>query len=261
MIIKIDLPKKRVSDYPMIQNAETHSFVEKKDIILVKSFFDQWQLYKKIVDNNYLHHLETYAILHDFLSSHFMASFSIMDLGCGDAHFMAYALQHTKVREYVGVDVSEVALEMARENMALLDCQKLFSNQDFVAFMNKSNPCADIIWMGLSLHHLSLEEKDYFISSCHRALANGGYLMIFDPVMRSEENREDFIYRWWDLTQRDWRALSVQEKQSLRQHVFFSDFPERLDTFIELGKAKGYKQVFSPYCDCDEIYRLVCFRK
>lgn len=245
----------------MIKSEATSDLVEKENIDLVKGFFDRWQLYKKVMDNNYLHHLETYAILHDFLSSHFKNPFSIIDLGCGDASFMAHALQHTKVWKYAGVDISRIALEMARKSMASLDCEKLFLNQDLIAFMNRCHHDADIIWMGLSFHHLSLAEKDSFVSRCNRALTKGGFLMVFDPVMRDYEGRDEFLNRWWDLNQRDWRALSVRERQSLRQHVFLSDFPESLNTFMEMGKENGFSRVFSPYCDPDEIYRLVCFKK
>jgi len=43
----------------MIKSEATSDLVEKENIDLVKGFFDRWQLYKKVMDNNYLHHLET----------------------------------------------------------------------------------------------------------------------------------------------------------------------------------------------------------
>ncbi len=85
--------------------------------------------------------------------------------------------------------------------------------------------------------------------------------MIFDPVRHDEEDREEYIERWWDFVQDEWRSLRPEEKQALYQHVVQSDFPETLSAFTEIGKDLGFSRVFSPYCDDEGLYRLVCFRK
>lgn len=245
----------------IVQNAEVFPVVKKESIDTVVSFFDQWQIYKKIMNNNYLHHFETYAILNKFLLSRFKEPFTIIDLGCGDALFMTNALQGTQVQEYIGVDVSDVALELAKKNIAALSCDKTLRSQDLHTFMVNGCPIVNIIWMGLSLHHLPLVQKGEFIASCKEALTKGGYLMIFDPVRRDDEDREEYISRWWEFVQEEWRSLLPEEKQALYQHVVMSDFPETMSAFIELGKTLGFSRVFSPYCDDERLYRLVCFRK
>lgn len=245
----------------IVQNAEVFPLAKQESIDTVARFFDQWQIYKNIMNSNYLHHFETYAILNKFLLSHFKVSFTIIDLGCGDALFMANALQGTPVQEYIGVDVSDHALELAKERIAALNCDKTLLNQDFYSFVGNGCPMANIIWMGLSLHHLPLIQKSNLIASCKEALAMGGYLMIFDPVRHDEEDREEYIERWWDFVKDEWRSLHPEEKQALYQHVVLSDFPETMSTFTEIGKDLGFSRVFSPYCDDEELYRLVCFRK
>jgi cyclopropane fatty-acyl-phospholipid synthase-like methyltransferase len=245
----------------IVQNAEVFPIIEKESIDTVTSFFDQWQIYKKIMNNNYLHHFEIYAILNKFLSSHSKAPFTIIDLGCGDALFMTNALQGTEVQEYIGVELSDVALGLAKKNIAALNCDKTLLNRDFHSFMVNGCPIVNIIWMGLSLHHLPLIQKGGFIASCKEALTMGGYLMIFDPVRRDDEDREEYISRWWDFVQAEWRSLPLDEKQALYQHVVLSDFPETMSTFMELGRRLGFSRVFSPYCDDEGLYRLVCFRK
>lgn len=245
----------------IVQNAENFPVIEKESLDRVVSFFDQWQIYKNIMNSNYLHHFETYAILSRFLSSHFKSPFTIIDLGCGDALFMSNALQGTQVQEYIGVDVSDAALGLAKKNIAALNCDKTLMNQDLYAFISSGCPMANIIWMGLSLHHLPLVQKSGLIASCREALTMGGYLMIFDPVRHDEEDRDEYVSRWWDFVQKEWRSLSPEEKQALYQHVVLSDFPEAMSTFIDLGKAIGFSRVFSPYCDDEGLYRLVCFRK
>lgn len=55
-------------------------------------FNNQWILYQKILNNNYMGHQEIYDILHEFLLSNFQKPFKMLELGCGDATFTAKAL-------------------------------------------------------------------------------------------------------------------------------------------------------------------------
>lgn len=48
-------------------------------------FNNQWILYQKILNNNYMGHQEIYDILHEFLLSNFQKPFKMLELGCGDA--------------------------------------------------------------------------------------------------------------------------------------------------------------------------------
>ncbi|MDY7013154.1 MAG: ubiquinone biosynthesis protein UbiE, partial [Cyanobacteriota bacterium] len=55
-------------------------------------FNQQWQLYQKILFNNYMGHQEIYGVLHELLINDLKKPFSLLDLGCGDASFTAQAL-------------------------------------------------------------------------------------------------------------------------------------------------------------------------
>ena len=90
-------------------------------------FFDnQWSIYQKILNNNYMSHRECYDRLHRFLIDHFRKPYSLLDLGCGDASFTARSLSHTLIASYIGIDLSEAALEIAQNNMSDLPCQKTY---------------------------------------------------------------------------------------------------------------------------------------
>lgn len=54
-------------------------------------FFKEWQLYSKVLAQNYLYHREVYAQLHEFLVTRLNRPFTLLDLGCGDAGFVARA--------------------------------------------------------------------------------------------------------------------------------------------------------------------------
>ena len=51
----------------------------------VALFEEQWQLYRKFVDNNYLYHREVYGQLHRILVHEAAQPFRFLDIACGDA--------------------------------------------------------------------------------------------------------------------------------------------------------------------------------
>ncbi len=134
----------------------------------VKSFFDQWKIYQKVMSLNYLSHREAYAVLQAFLIDHFPKPFSFLDLGCGDAAFTAKVLKKVRINAYVGVDLSENALKIAEENLAALECPKKFLVSDLKDVFRSLEGAWDFVWIGLSLHHLPYEEKECFLVECRK---------------------------------------------------------------------------------------------
>lgn len=230
-------------------------------IDVVRAFFDQWNLYQKIMHNDYLYHHEIYKILHELLAVSFHEPFSVLDLGCGDAFFMGKAVSDTLVDRYVGVDISEIALDLARNNMADVPCSRSFVKGDFYALLDGDMGKFDLIWTGLSMHHLSLLQKDHFIAKCCQILKPDGRLMAFEPTMRDGEDRDEFCRRWRNVCISKWNALSDEEKEGISRHVFSSDFPESLTTLRQIGTRHGFRDVRSLFCDADELYQLACFQR
>jgi ubiquinone/menaquinone biosynthesis C-methylase UbiE len=92
-----------------------------------KVFNDNWKTYQVVLNNNYLCHREMYAAFHQFLISHYESrAFSILDLGCGDAFYMAQALADIAVKKYTGIDVASVALQNAKQNLLSISGTKQF---------------------------------------------------------------------------------------------------------------------------------------
>lgn len=243
-------------DNPALPLLNQHENVEE-----VRKFFNQWALYQKIVDHNYLGHKEAYSTFGEFLREHFARSFSLIDLGSGDASFMARILQGMKISSYEAVDISPVALSLASKNMCSVEGEKIFTNDDFFRLIQKKRRPADVIWIGLSLHHLPFDQKSHLISQCRRSLTSEGLLMIYDPVLKEGESRDQFVQRWWAFCQSQWMALSFEEKNSIYEHVRSADFPETLSTYKNLGKTCGFSHVSSVFVDCSGIYEIIVFKK
>ena len=95
------------------------------------------------------------AILHRVLAA-VPRPFRFLDLACGDARGVVGALRGTAVAHYHGVDLSRPgALAMASVSVEALTCPVELDQRDFIAAMADRPEPADVVWIGLSLHHLA----------------------------------------------------------------------------------------------------------
>ncbi|MDD5085818.1 MAG: class I SAM-dependent methyltransferase [Candidatus Omnitrophica bacterium] len=225
----------------------------------VKAFFDRWKIYQKAMKNNYMFHREVYAILRKFLQKNFRQGFSLLDLGCGDASFISKALRHTGISQYRGVDLTDVALGIARENMKKVKCDKKFIKGDFAKFIRKNKETYDVIWLGLALHHLSLRQKALFLTKCGKIINKNGCLMIFDPFMRESDDRREYLRRSLKVYTKHWRVLTPEEMARLFGHIKTSDYPEKFSMYRSLAPRTGFRKVRYLFKDPFGIHCLICY--
>lgn len=227
----------------------------------IKEFFDHWNLYHKIMQHNYMSHRQVYGVLHGFLVRNFSEkSFSLLDLGCGDAEFMSGALSGTRIRAYTGVDISDVALTLAGKNMRRLSCRKLFICRDFFRAIRRPWR-ADVIWMSLAFHHLRLRQKADFFMQCKKICAPKGYLILYEPTLREGKDRNDFLKRWWSFCSKRWRTLTARELLLIKKHIREDDFPERFSTYACLARKAGFAHARQVYADRSGINKIMVFYK
>ncbi len=72
-------------------------------------FNHNWQIYQKVLQNNYMEHREFYSVLHQFLVHRIQKPFQLLDLGCSDAGNTTSALIGTIQADY-GIDIAQVAI-------------------------------------------------------------------------------------------------------------------------------------------------------
>jgi hypothetical protein len=88
------------------------------DAAALAQFQEQWATYRKLVESDYLSHIEVGRILQETLNQVFASPFCFLDIACGDATMMKAALRGTRVLHYHGIDLSQAALELAAANLA-----------------------------------------------------------------------------------------------------------------------------------------------
>jgi SAM-dependent methyltransferase len=230
----------------------------KEDAESVRGFFQGWMRYWRAVDEDYLGHREAYALLNCFLRENHPEPFLILDCGCGDSSYMVKGLVGTSIAHYTGVDMSENALELAKQNLEGLGFDVELIPGDYAELMKTLKIEPDVIWIGLSLHHLPAEQKRVFLRECREKLKHKGcHMLIFEPMSWKEETREHYLNRWWATCWNDWSAISADDKRSFRDHVFTSDFPESHDAYQRLAEEAGFHGADLLMTDQKELYGML----
>src|SRR5690348_5716176 len=150
-------------------------------------FEQQWQVYRKMVDNNYLCHHEVYGLLHDVLIRDASQPFRFLDLACGDAGATVKALRGTRVAHYAGIDLSGPALALARAATAELGCAVELIRRDFTEALRDWREPVDVAWIGQSLHHFRASDKLMLMRNIRRLLGDRGLLLTYEPTSRDDE--------------------------------------------------------------------------
>ena len=225
----------------------------------VREFFNGWSLYRRIVDNDYLYHRSVRESLAAWLDG-LNHPFSFLDLGCGDAEFSSGLLKGRHLVSYTGIDISPVALDLAEKNTRDLMAPCKLHVGDFLMSLSTLAESYDLIYIGLSLHHLTRAEKEFFFGELRRKISPGGTLLIFDPVLTPGESRESYMGRWVDHAEWAWKALSLEEVTGAIEHVTTSDYPEEITTLNHMATGAGFLPAEILFMDRTDFYALMAFK-
>lgn len=229
-----------------------------------ENFFNQqWKIYEKMLNNNYLGHREIYSVLHSFLVSYFQTPFKMLEFGCGDASFTAHSLLNTRISNYQGINLSAPALEIAKQNLAAIQCNVTLTKGDFSQLILElpqgEYSKFDVILISFALHHLSLAQKDCFIGQLNNLLAPGGVFILIDVICQEEEDRETYIRRYLDNVYKSWSLLTPLEHSMVEKHISTSDFPETQQTLDKISQKYNFARFECLYQDPLNSTQLLCF--
>src|SRR3954454_821220 len=225
------------------------------DAAAEEQFARDWRTYAKLVDHDYVFHREVYAMLHRVLAE-LAGPFRFLDLACGDARGVVGALRGTAVAHYHGVDLSLPALEMARAAVEALGCPVELDHRDFVAAMADRPEPADVVWIGLSLHHLQPPDKLTILREARGVLGGQGQLLLYEPTCRDGEDRAGYLERFAGTHRPLWTALSDGEWTTILDHVTRCDFPETASGWPALGRAAGFASLEELFVAPTDLYRM-----
>lgn len=221
-------------------------------------FQKEWSTYRKMVDNNYLFHAEACHWLRGILAER-VSPFHMLDIACGDAGTTVKALEGTSIAKYTGMDLSLPALEIARNNLHVLNCPVELLHTEFSQALENWNDPVDIVWIGLSLHHFRSPQKLSAMRQVRRFLNRDGLFLVYENSSPDGEERETWLKRW-DRQKPLWRAFSPAEWQAMATHVHENDFPETATRWHELGREAGFNDIHEVFIAPSNLFRMYSFR-
>jgi ubiquinone/menaquinone biosynthesis C-methylase UbiE len=224
----------------------------------VQAFFAQWEVYRQCIKHNTLHHREVWAMLHAGLEK--QPPFRFLDIACGDAVMTTAALAGTAVTSYTGVDFCGPALEEARRITQELPCPAEFREMDYVQFVERAEECFDVIYLGLSLHHLGRAHKRRTLADIRRRTAPEGCFYLYEPVLLEGESREDCLGRWQERLETTYRAFTPESREAIWMHVSTADHPEETSEYLAAAEAAGFMDGTVLFTDPARLYSLFRFR-
>jgi ubiquinone/menaquinone biosynthesis C-methylase UbiE len=223
-------------------------------------FEREWLTYRKMVDNNYTFHREVYNELHRVLVGDAVQPFRFLDIACGDASMTATALKGTRIAHYHGMDLSQAALDLARNALAELTCPVNLERRDYVEALSDYTERADVVWIGYSLHHLRASAKLALMRKIRAAMGACGVFLMCEPASPDDEDRSAWLRRYERLNQPLWTALTPEEWDAVMTHVRANDFPETSSRWHTLGREAGFSEVREVFIAPDDLHRMYCLK-
>ena len=226
----------------------------------IKEFFQQWNVYQKIIAMNYMMHREMYDYLQDSLKDTSGKPVRILDVGCGDAAIVARALTGKQAGAYWGIDLSAAALTCAADNLKDIDCEKQFIEADFSEAINQIDQTFDFVIAGFSLHHLVKNEKDNFFKRARKRLTKDGCIVVYDLIRNNNESRDAYLKRLCETYKQQWTVLTKQEMEEIFTHINNNDYPEQVAYYENTAEKLDFPQYELTFRDEAELYGFCCFR-
>lgn len=225
-------------------------------------FRRSWALYEKLVLNNDMRHREMGDCLHAVVTQRIARPYSLLDLGCGDAWSTSRALTGTPLQRYVGVDLVEASLELARRNL-----QGIASEVDLLVgdlatvWPTLDGQSFDLILASYSLHHLETpEDKTGVLFQSRKRLGPDGLLILIDIMTRNHEDRRAYLERFHEQVRMSFSDLTDAERMEIRDHMEACDWPESHDGLQDLACRAGFTAPELLYRDESELYGCLIFR-
>jgi 2-polyprenyl-3-methyl-5-hydroxy-6-metoxy-1,4-benzoquinol methylase len=200
-------------------------------VTLVELFSERWSTYRRVVDNDLMEHAALQAALEQALQG-FVAGragpMTMADLGCGDLGLLGELLWKLPLARFVGVDLSQPALQIAAGRLqgAPFACE--WRQEDLLDWALRGvggEPRVDVLYSAFAIHHLDDGQKAAFLHAARAHLSPGGLFLWADVFREPGESREDYLARFLARVDAHWSALGAEEREHMKSHVSEFDFP------------------------------------
>lgn len=240
-------------------NIHMHEFGHALDVLDAEAlnlFELQWSAYQKLIDCDALSHAAVGRVLHNVVVERFGAPFTFLDIACGDASLARRALEGTSVQHYHGIDLAEPALALAAKTLKDTSWEVDLDHRNYIEAPAGRPEPADVVWCGLSIHHLPTAEKLQLMREIRGVTGDRGVFLIYEPTLAEGEDRQRYLARTWRVVPDRWSTLTSAEVSQLRDHINTCDLPESAEGWLALGREAGFSHVSQIFADPMDLYRM-----
>ena len=207
----------------------------------VKAFFEQWHIYRSVVNNNYMHHQEIVNTIKNIMTDAEIKPLRILELGCGDSHVVHQLTQQgIEVAHYCGIDLSQIGLNLAQKNLDDHIRDVELHCGDMVDITRTLTPGYDFIMAGYTLHHLSTEQTLSVLNACKQLLKPDGMMLVYDIVRRYDESENAYNTRAIQFDRQHWTALTQQQMDMTAEHILQHDQPKSFVQWHDMIEQSGF---------------------
>lgn len=210
-------------------------------------FEQQWQTYRSVIENDWMEHRGVTATCASVLQAwvaqhperHGLAR--LLDLGCGDMAQMAPVFRALPLGTFVGVDLTEQVLPMARAALGEVPFAADFHHSDVQRFVEAECETFDLVHASFVLHHLSDEEKAHFLSTLRERIQPDGAFLWIDVFCEPGESRPDYLARYVARIRGGWDAIAADAREAVVTHITTYDFPADRSAIIDVAAQMGWE--------------------
>jgi hypothetical protein len=130
--------------------------------------------------------------------------------------------------------------------------------QDFVEAIGAWEGQLDVVWIGLSLHHLRSSENLAFMGKIERLLPHDGLFLIWEPTCLHGEDREGWVERFSQFLKG--LPLSDGDFVAIDSHQRASDYAETAVTWKGMAREAGFEQANEIFASPDQLTSAYLFR-
>jgi SAM-dependent methyltransferase len=203
-------------------------------------FATRWTAYQAVVEHNYLWHSMVNVALARLIDERLgQIPIRFLDLACGDAASTSNVLVDRRLARYVGVDRSLQALAAAKANVKNLAASSELITADYVDYLESCREQFDVIYVGLSSHHLDEAGLPRLFSAIRRCLAPNGFFAAFEPFTLPDETRAEHVERLCAIIDHWWVKMTLDQREEVKAHIRANDYPLPLDKWNAIATSVG----------------------
>jgi cyclopropane fatty-acyl-phospholipid synthase-like methyltransferase len=204
-------------------------------------FRNAWEIYRSVLDQNYMFHRELGVAVNGALIAHFGSkSISMLDLGCGDASQIKKMFAGSDLNNYHGCDLANEPLKMAEKELQDFAKNSKLECADMLECLSKTKDRYDLVFSSFAVHHLSSKSKLDLFKKSHNLLNPDGVLLLIDVTKMPNQDDHAYHNDYLFFARENWAELNPNDLDAIEEHVRAYDQPESVETYQKMAVNAGF---------------------